>query len=229
MRVGFQRIACRSTPIPTCTHPLAPCRPTGARRYRSCSTVGRAELVFQKSLNTISKRHHVRIWHAGTYAGKDVWLGAATHDTGVDLWPMAVEFRHKIDPEIDTERSKIVDDLLFAGCSQSVGYIDPRSASNQDHDISTDQRLAVLFIGSCYRRSGLPGVNGMKGPGSWMVRLSRRLILLTRNYLVREQPYYWAYEMVRWGHSTFSGAPTYRARRPAAARRCPHAKCGRTL
>jgi hypothetical protein len=162
------------------------------------------ELVFQKSLNTVSKRHHVRIWHAGMYAGQDVWLGAATHDTGVTFRPMAIEFQHKIDPDIDHERSKIVNDLLFAGCSRSVGYIDPGSASAQDHDISTDSRIAVLFIGSCTDDQDYPGVAGMKGPGSWMVRLSRRLILETRNYLIREQPYYWGYEILRWRRSPFS-------------------------
>lgn len=161
------------------------------------------DLVFQKSLNTVSKRHHVRIWLAGTYAGREVWFGAATHDTGVTFRPMAIEFQHKIDHDIDHERSKIVNDLSFAGCTQPVGYIDPRGAqlqSSPEHDINTDQRIAVLFIGSCTDDQDYPGVNGMKGPGSWMVRLSRRLILETRNYLVREQPYYWGYEMLRWSH-----------------------------
>src|SRR6185369_3574206 len=34
------------------------------------------DLVFQKSLNTMNKRHHIRIWHAPG-AGPDVWIGAA--------------------------------------------------------------------------------------------------------------------------------------------------------
>ena len=39
------------------------------------------DLVFQKSLNTFAKRHHVRIWKlAKKYNGREVWVGAATHD-----------------------------------------------------------------------------------------------------------------------------------------------------
>ncbi len=40
-------------------------------------------VVFQKSFNTIAKRHHIRIWRAGDFEGNEVWLGAATHDAGV--------------------------------------------------------------------------------------------------------------------------------------------------
>ena len=39
------------------------------------------DAVFQKSLNTFSKRHHLRIWkRAQTYNGQEVWIAAATHD-----------------------------------------------------------------------------------------------------------------------------------------------------
>ena len=39
------------------------------------------DLVFQKSLNTFAKRHHLRVWKlAKTYNGQDVFIGAATHD-----------------------------------------------------------------------------------------------------------------------------------------------------
>jgi hypothetical protein len=37
------------------------------------------DLVFQKSLDTFAKRHHVRIWKkTKTYGGREVWVGAAT-------------------------------------------------------------------------------------------------------------------------------------------------------
>jgi LssY C-terminus len=39
------------------------------------------DLVFQKSLDTFAKRHHLRIWKlSSTYMGREVWVGAATHD-----------------------------------------------------------------------------------------------------------------------------------------------------
>lgn len=155
------------------------------------------EYVFQKSFNTVSKRHHVRIWHVGTYEGKDVWLGAATHDTGVTFRASAIEFQHKIDPDIDMERSKIVNDLLFAGCSEQAGYIQPRGNGSNDSEIDTDQRIAVLFLGACTDDQRYTGPSGLRGPTTWMARLSRRLILETRNYLTREQPYYWGYRALR--------------------------------
>jgi LssY C-terminus len=163
------------------------------------------DVVFQKSLNTVSKRHHVRIWNSGTFEGKPVWLGAATHDTGVKFRALEIEFVHKIDPDIDTERSKIVDDLLFAGCSSSAGYLQPVTAAS-GAGISTDDRIAVLFLRTCTNSQRYGAAASMKSPGSWMARLSRRLILETRYYLVRDQPYYWGYQLLRWHRSPNSEA-----------------------
>jgi hypothetical protein len=166
------------------------------------------DLVFQKSFNTVSKRHHIRIWSAGTFDGKEIWLGAATHDTGVTFRPSAFEFQHKIDLDIDAERAKIVNDLLFAGCSSSVGYVQPSSRSERQYgDISTDQRIAVLLLSPCTDDQRYAGPNGLKTPATWIVRLSRRLILESRNYLVREQPYYWGYQILRWHRWPLSSQP----------------------
>lgn len=39
------------------------------------------DMLFQKSLDTFAKRHHVRVWKlAQTYNGQEVWVGAATQD-----------------------------------------------------------------------------------------------------------------------------------------------------
>ena len=80
--------------------------------------------VFQKSFNTIAKRHHIRIWSAGTFEGKEVWLGAATHDAGVGFQMASMTITHKIDPETDRERRKVVMDLSFAACSERVSFLD---------------------------------------------------------------------------------------------------------
>jgi hypothetical protein len=167
------------------------------------------DLVFQKSFNTVSKRHHIRIWSAGTFEGKEIWLGAATHDTGVTFRPTAFEFQHKIDSDIDGERAKIVNDLLFAGCSSAVGYVQPSPniGGKQGSVISTDERLAVLFLSPCTDDQRYPGPNGLKTPATWIVRMSRRLSLESRNYLVREQPYYGGSQFLRWHRLPFSGPP----------------------
>jgi hypothetical protein len=77
---------------------------------------GRPEdLAFQKMLNTFAKRHHLRIWRSPATAagGREIWLGAATHDTGWDIRPGVVS--HAIDPELDQERAKVGADLAATG------------------------------------------------------------------------------------------------------------------
>ena len=45
--------------------------------------------AFEKMLNTFLKRHHLRLWRttATTPDGREIWLGASTHDTGLDVHP----------------------------------------------------------------------------------------------------------------------------------------------
>ena len=77
---------------------------------------GRPEdLAFQKMLNTFAERHHLRLWRssATTSEGGEIWLGAATHDTGWDIRPGVVS--HAIDPQIDDERTKVGADLAVTG------------------------------------------------------------------------------------------------------------------
>jgi len=76
---------------------------------------GRAEdLAFQKMLNTFAKRHHLRLWRSpATADGREIWLGAATHDVGMDVRPGVVS--HAIEPEIDKERDKVGADLAATG------------------------------------------------------------------------------------------------------------------
>jgi LssY C-terminus len=77
---------------------------------------GRIEdLAFAKMLNTVSKRHHLRLWRSKvkTPDGREIWLGAATHDTGYDIRPDVIS--HAIDPDLDDERSKVGADLIAGG------------------------------------------------------------------------------------------------------------------
>lgn len=157
--------------------------------------------VFQKSLNTITKRHHVRIWRADAFAGQDVWLGAATHDTGVAFNPAALTITHLIDAMIDTERTKIVDDLAFAGCAMPAAYLGrPEAVRSRDNGkgIVTDGRLAVISLVDCAGRPKADSPASPKLPGSRVSRLGRRVALETRHYLLRGNPYYWGYRAARW-------------------------------
>lgn len=85
---------------------------------------GHAEdFAFEKMLNTFMKRHHLRLWRAPlqTAGGHQVWLGAATHDTGLDVRPGVVS--HAIDPNLDDERDKVGADLAASGHVTSELYL----------------------------------------------------------------------------------------------------------
>lgn len=108
------------------------------------------DLVFQKQTDTFAKRDHIRIWRRPeTFAGKRVWVAAATHDIGIDYSQESHTFTHKVDSNIDLERAKVVADLVFSGLVHGVELIDrnnlPTSLSNATGDIlKTDGRIAVL-------------------------------------------------------------------------------------
>jgi LssY C-terminus len=110
-------------------------------------------LVFQKSLNTFANRHHLRIWKlSGTYKGREVWIGAATHDIAISKDRSGTKWSHRIDPHIDRERDWVATDLLFAGTA--VAYVDvdrpaaPKKAANATGDqILTDGKMSVLELG----------------------------------------------------------------------------------
>jgi hypothetical protein len=111
------------------------------------------DLVFQKSLDTFAKRHHIRIWKlTSTYEGREVWVGAATHDIAVEHNKTMTQWTHRIDSHIDRERDWVESDLLFIG--SATGYVDvnrpaaPRTAANATgDDISTDGVMSVIQVG----------------------------------------------------------------------------------
>ena len=110
------------------------------------------DLVFQKSLNTFAKRHHVRIWKlAKKYNGREVWVGAATHDIATTNSRGGTKWSHRIDPHIDRERDWVETDLLFVGTATSYADIDrphaPRAAANATgDDIVTDGKMSVVEL-----------------------------------------------------------------------------------
>jgi LssY-like putative type I secretion system component LssY len=114
---------------------------------------GRApDMVFEKMNNTFSKRHHLRIWlRPDRYQGQPVWVCAATHDTGIDFSAKDRTFIHKIDSQIDMERSKVVNDLLLTGKVQSLPMVDrpnvPQHSQNATGDnLNTDGKMAVVIL-----------------------------------------------------------------------------------
>ena len=108
------------------------------------------DLVFEKMNNTFAARHHLRIWHRpGRFGGKEIWVCAATHDTGIDFSEQNRTFIHKIDSEIDRERAKVVNDLLYTGRIKGLSLVTrpdvPTNGYNATGDpFRTDGRMAVL-------------------------------------------------------------------------------------
>jgi hypothetical protein len=157
------------------------------------------DVVFEKSFDTVSKRHHVRIWDAGSFEGEQVWLGAATHDNGVFFDHRAFRFSHKIDRNLDEERSKISVDLTFTGCAQPAMYASHPGGINPvgKSSILTDGEVALLPLQACSAPADYSADPGPGLPGNKVTRLIRRVILEARTYVIRENVYYWAFEVIR--------------------------------
>jgi hypothetical protein len=112
------------------------------------------DMVFQKSLDTFAKRHHVRVWKLEkTYNGQDVWIGAATHDIATSSSRAKTKWSHRIDPHVDREREWVGTDLLFVGTGSAYAAVDrpnaPKKLSNATgDDIVTDGKVWVVKLGS---------------------------------------------------------------------------------
>lgn len=159
---------------------------------------GRApDAVFQKSLNSVHKRHHIRFWRVEMQNGTEMWLGAATHDTGVTIDPRRFGLTHKIDAEIDWEREKVLDDLLFAGAIGGVGRV-PRVPEAMPSNVGTitDGLLSFSYLQTPSPVYVVPELKLPKGRRA-LWKLGRRVILETRNFLVRDNVYYMSYEGAR--------------------------------
>jgi hypothetical protein len=107
------------------------------------------DLVFEKLNDTFAARHHLRIWQRpGQFAGKDIWVCSATHDTGISFSDESRTFIHKIDSNIDLERAKVVNDLLLTGLVRGLSLVErsglPQNMSNATGDLlKTDGAMAV--------------------------------------------------------------------------------------
>jgi len=117
--------------------PMAPLTLNGVRATRT----------YQKSLDTIAKRDHIRLW---SQPDSDVWLAAASQDIGFTVRDMHVT--HAIDLAIDNEREKVVNDLWFTGCVRAASLLPRQSLQVVAHGhspLATDGEIAVLRLNDC--------------------------------------------------------------------------------
>ncbi|MBS1877724.1 MAG: LssY C-terminal domain-containing protein [Acidobacteria bacterium] len=150
-------------------------------------------VVFQKSYNTISKRHHIRVWESED-GDREVWLAAATHDVGVEF-KRGIRVTHRISPYVDAERSKVVNDLAFGGCVDHVSYLD-RPEARSESGIHTDGKLAVVFLRNGCEETEYPSMEMPNPPHARLARIVRRMVLEGRQYVLRGNAYYWSYRMI---------------------------------
>ena len=119
---------------------------------------------------------------------------------------------HKIAENVDEERDKVVNDLLFTSCASvldtPVRYEIPMSTRNATGDpMQTDTRLAILQVNECAApASSLQFTNAaLPLHGSKLQRFARREILSLRSDVVRENIYWRSYEGVRWLITSYRG------------------------
>jgi hypothetical protein len=100
----------------------------------------------------VASRHHFRIWKAPfTWNGKEIWVGAGTHDIGFAKDHRNGSVTHKIDPAVDGERDNIGSSLQKANKAKSLTYYLPlnpvQEAKNATGDgYHSDGRLLVIFL-----------------------------------------------------------------------------------
>jgi LssY C-terminus len=165
------------------------------------------DLSWQKGLNDVSKRHHIRLWRAaGTWRGRPLWIGAATRDIDFAYFRPGNKLSHKIEQDVDQERDKIAYDVAFSSCGSILDWTErpdvPRAASNATGDrILTDGRMVAIELNDCRTpRLSTEAVDSTPVPqhGDLLQRFARREILSARNELLRTNPYWRVFEATRW-------------------------------
>ncbi|MBZ5602505.1 MAG: LssY C-terminal domain-containing protein [Acidobacteriia bacterium] len=161
------------------------------------------QMSWQKGLNDVSKRHHIRLWkQPSMWQGQETWVGAATRDVDFAYLRPGQPVTHRIEEDIDLERDKIARDLEFTNCA-SVDYWDrpgsPVTAHNATGDpMSTDGRLAIVRMNACEAPRGIASAEPLRAHGNYFQRLARRQILSVRCDFYRQNMYWRSYEATRW-------------------------------
>jgi opacity protein-like surface antigen len=162
---------------------------------------------YAKTLNTFSKRHHLRIWTTTqTWNGQSVWTSSSTHDIGIGFSKSQKTFIHLIDSHIDNERAKVVNDLIYTGCVSGVQLVtrpwlpaNPKNGTGEE--LITDGRIAVLQLNGCEHpideTSGQDNTV-LKAHGNVLDRTTRQTVLTLKNNILRDNVGVMAYSGIRY-------------------------------
>ena len=161
------------------------------------------DILRQRGLNTFTKRHHVRIWRQPeTVDGEELWLGAATHDTSVCPTFKPLGFSHHIEAQVDLERQKVLHDLILTGCVASHGIVDRATAGesllHSTKHLSTDEAVVVVRLNECRAPLPVAADEAVRiAQPNRATRVTRRITLTARNYVLRENLAFRAYDTAR--------------------------------
>mgnify|MGYP000942105126 CR=1 FL=1 len=103
---------------------------------------------------TVRIRHHLRLWKTPYSVPEgQVYLGTASFDRGLKWGGFRLGITHRIDPDLDTERTYISSNLSNAGVISSytkTQLISPMVGRNFTGDpFVTDGQTAILVLRSC--------------------------------------------------------------------------------
>ncbi len=163
--------------------------------------------AYAKTLNTFSKRHHLRIFASReTWQGQAVWSSSSTHDIGIGFSKKNKTFIHLIDTNIDNERAKVVNDLSLTGCVTGVQLVSrpwvPKDAKNGTNEaLITDGKIAVIQMNRCNApiddfADDKPVT--LQVHGNSLDRSTRQTALTLRNNLLRDNVGVMAYSGIRY-------------------------------
>lgn len=163
--------------------------------------------AYAKTLNTFSKRHHLRIFSSDiTWQGEPVWNSSSTHDIGIGFSKKNKTFIHLIDSNIDNERAKVVNDLMLTGCVTGVQLVSrpwvPKDAKNgTDEALLTDGKIAVIQLNNCDEPATEYSYDQpvpLPIHGNALDRSTRQTVLTMRNNILRDNVGVTAYSGIRY-------------------------------
>jgi hypothetical protein len=103
-------------------------------------------------IQVAQERHHFRVWKTTwqTPDGQAVWLGAGTHDIGIEKGSDG-KLTHKIDPEVDKERDYIAQSLQEVEKVKEKSYFSPKqpitkASTATGGSFHSDGRILVIAL-----------------------------------------------------------------------------------
>ena len=189
-----------------------------------------AVMTLSKTLNTFTRRHHIRIYEwKESWDGQSVFTASATHDTDIVVALNERKVTHQIDGRIDEERAKVVNDLVFSGCVEAAEkvsrpWIDGAARNGTGQLLQTDRAVAVLRINECKNPRRFDEGNAVEaGPyrGNALERGTRQSILRLRNDVLRGnliwQGTSWALHLRRMMQKKYAALPEQHVRQTLLA------------